>query len=196
MSNIYYDGMYAPKGGKYSNSYPLPKPDSPQKYDKNGKKIRRKLPGGLHSYYLLPIQMTPGRASGNSRRHGDASPEVQRKAIDTIIEAAKNHGLTNRETAHVLAIAFVESGFNPDAAAGTTTAAGLGQFVRKTGWGYGLDDTNRFELKSNADALVCVFRAKPTAVPVRCRPAFRSDGDQHSGGKPTAVPEQSDRLFV
>jgi len=101
--------------------------------------------------------MTPGRASGNSRRHGDASPEVQRKAIDTIIEAAKNHGLTNRETAHVLAIAFVESGFNPDAAAGTTTAAGLGQFVRKTGWGYGLDDTNRFELKSNADALVCHF---------------------------------------
>ena len=42
----------------------------------------------------------------------------------------------------------------------------------------------------------CVFRAKPTAVPARCRPAFRSDGDQHSGGKPTTVPEQSDRLFV
>jgi len=157
MSNIYYDGMHASKGGAYKKPESLPAPDPPQKYDKKGKKIPIKLPGGLHSYYTLPITHALGRPYGKSRRHGDASPEVQNKAIDAIIEAAKKHGLTNRETAHVLAIAFVESGFNPDAAAGTTTATSLGQFVRGTGWNYGLNDTNRFELKSNADALVRHF---------------------------------------
>ena len=154
MSNIYYDGMHAQKGGAYKKPESLPDPDPPQKFDKKGKKIPIKLPGGLHSYYTLPISHALGRPYGKSRRHGDASPEVQNKAINAIIEAAKKHELTQRETAHVLAIAFVESGFNPDAAAGTTTAAGLGQFVRGTGWGYGLNDTNRFELKSSADALV------------------------------------------
>lgn len=154
MSNINYNGMYAPKGAPYNKPEPLPEPDPPQLHDKNGKKIQIKLPGGIRSYYTLPRQITPGRAIGESRIHGDASHEVQKKSIDAIIEAAKNHGLSQRETAHVLAIAYVEAGFNPDAAAGTTTAAGLGQFVRATGWGYGLNDTNRFELKPNVDALI------------------------------------------
>lgn len=154
MPNVYYDGMYAPKGDRYSNPLPLPKPDPKPKYDKNGNKIPTKLPKDDVSYYLLPIQINPGRAIGNSRRHGDASHDVQKKSIDAFIDAAKVHGLTQRETAHVLAIAYVESGFNPDAAAGTTTATSLGQFIRGTGWNYGLNDTNRFELKPNADALV------------------------------------------
>ena len=41
-----------------------------------------------------------------------------------------------------------------------------------------------------------VFRLKPTTVPAGCRPAFRFDGDRHSGRKPTAVPVQADRLFM
>lgn len=139
MADIYYEGMYSSKGGAYKNPLPLPDPKKPKQKS---------------SYYRLPRQLTPGRAVGNSRIHGDASHEVQKKAIDAIIVAAKNHGLNQRETAHVLAIAYVESGFNPDAAAGTTTAAGLGQFVRGTGKGYGLNDTNRFELVPNSDALV------------------------------------------
>lgn len=154
MSDINYDGMYSPKGGAYRKPLPLPPPDPPPKYDAKGKKKKSKLPRGNYSYYTLPIAHSPGRAAGNSRRHGDASHDVQKKSIDAIIEAAKKHGLTQRETAHVLAIGRVESGFNPDAAAGTTTASGLGQFVRATGWWYGINDTNRFELKSNADALV------------------------------------------
>lgn len=156
MSKINYDGIYAPKGPRYKKPKPLPKPDPPQKYDKKGKKIKTRskdLPVG-GSYYTLPILLTPGRAAGNSRRHGDAPHEVQKKSIDAIIEAAKKQGLSQRETAHVLAIAFVESGFNPDAAAGTTTATSLGQFIRPTGWYYGLNDTNRFEINPNADALV------------------------------------------
>ncbi len=43
---------------------------------------------------------------------------------------------------------------------------------------------------------LCVFRSKPTGVPAGSRPAFRFDGDRHSGRMPTAFPELSDRLFV
>lgn len=34
MSNIYYDGMYAPKGGPYNNPLPLAKPELKTKHDK------------------------------------------------------------------------------------------------------------------------------------------------------------------
>jgi putative chitinase len=62
--------------------------------------------------------------------------------------------LTDRQLALTLAIARVESGFNPDAAAGTTSALGLGQFVDRTGTAYGLDEHNRFDSQAQADALV------------------------------------------
>ncbi len=91
---------------------------------------------------------------GNSRKWGDASFEVQQTAIDAIITTADRYGLGSRDIAHVLAIAYQESGFNPDAAAGTTTASGLGQFIDKTGRGYGLNDENRFDIQANAKALV------------------------------------------
>jgi putative chitinase len=54
----------------------------------------------------------------------------------------------------VLAIAHTESGFNPDAAAGTTSASGLGQFVDKTGEAYSLNDNNRWDVNAQADSLV------------------------------------------
>ncbi|WP_082124307.1 XVIPCD domain-containing protein [Lysobacter capsici] len=106
------------------------------------------------SHYNDPIDQTPGRPAGNSRIWGDASPEVQSEAIDALIAASEKAGLTPRQTAHVLAIARAESGFNPDAAAGTTTAMGLGQFVDKTGAGYGINDGNRGDLSKQAEALV------------------------------------------
>jgi len=107
-------------------------------------------PDGTH--YDDPID---GSAEhGNSRKWGDASFDVQRQAIDAIVEAASHHDLSPREIAHVLAIAYQESGFNPDAAAGTTTASGVGQFIDKTGEKYGLNDTNRFDIHANAEALV------------------------------------------
>lgn len=153
---VYYDGMYGEKGGAYNDPKPIPQPDPIPRRDRNGNEIRireRNLPRG-GSYYTLPLQLTPGRAAGYSRRWGDASHGVQKKSIDAIIAAAKSHGLNMRETAHVLAIAFVESGFNPDSAAGTTTATSFGQFIRATGWTYGLNDSNRFELTPNAEAIV------------------------------------------
>lgn len=156
MGSESYKGIFAPKGKGYPDPLPLPLPDPAPEYDNKGKKKPIKLPKG-GSYYALPIIRGASRAAGNSRIHGDASHDVQKKAIDAIIEAANKHKLGQRETAYVLAMARVESGFNPDAAAGTTTASGLGQFVRATGWGYGLNDSNRFDLTSNADALVRHF---------------------------------------
>lgn len=105
------------------------------------------------SHYNDPIP-NDGKPHGHSRRHGDASPAVQAHVIESIIDECVKRGLSKEDTAHVLAIARVESGFNPDAAAGQSSASGVGQFIAKTGAGYGLNDTNRFDLNSNVRALV------------------------------------------
>jgi putative chitinase len=108
------------------------------------------------SHYREPIDESRP-LHGASRRWGDASPEVQSRVIDSLIESSRDAGLTPRETAHVLAIARVESGFNPDAAAGTTSASGLGQFIDRTGKHYGLNNANRFDVDAQSDALVAHF---------------------------------------
>lgn len=108
------------------------------------------------SHYREPIDESRP-LHGQSRRWGDASPEVQSRVIDSLIESSREAGLTPRETAYVLAIARVESGFNPDAAAGTTSASGLGQFIDRTGKHYGLNNANRFDVDSQSDALVAHF---------------------------------------
>ncbi|MFK3740898.1 LysM peptidoglycan-binding domain-containing protein [Massilia sp. TN1-12] len=111
-----------------------------------------------HSAYLVPVDTRPGRLAGNSRIWGDASQEVQRKVIDAIIAAAKKDGFNIRRMAMLLAMAKIESGFNPDAAAGTTSASGLGQFIKKTGAAYGLDASNRFEVGPSISALIAYFK--------------------------------------
>lgn len=95
-----------------------------------------------------------GQLRGNSRIWGDATQATQRASIEAIRAAAKLAGMTAEQEAMVLAIAYVESGFNPDAAAGTTSAQGLGQFIRKTGEAYGLTDANRWDVNEQARALV------------------------------------------
>jgi hypothetical protein len=107
-----------------------------------------------HSHYRQPIDRSPGRLAGHSRIWGDASPEVQSRVIDGLIEASRDAGLDARQTALVLAIVRVESGFNPDAAAGTTSAFGLGQFIDRTGAAYGIDDTNRHDVALQSRAVV------------------------------------------
>ena len=106
-----------------------------------------------HSLYSTPI-IDNGQPRGNSRIRGDASIEVQRASIEAIRSEASKAGMTLDQEAMVLAIAYVESGFNPDAAAGTTSAQGLGQFIRKTGAHYGLTDANRWDVQQQARALV------------------------------------------
>ncbi|WP_421047887.1 lytic transglycosylase domain-containing protein [Paraburkholderia sp. A1RI-2L] len=129
---IHYDVMYAPRGPAYRDE-----------------QIRS------YSHYNVPIDNSPGRLAGNSRRHGDANKEVQKGVIDLIVDAAKAHGLDRNDTVMVLAMARVESGFNPDAAAGTTSASGVGQFVDLTARPYRIvTDAQRFDAKIGADALV------------------------------------------
>ena len=78
------------------------------------------------------VDLSIGRLAGNSRIHGDASQEVQGRVIDLMVEVGVRYKLSYRDIAHMLLLAKVESGFNPDAAAGTTSAAGLGQFTKAT----------------------------------------------------------------
>jgi hypothetical protein len=121
-----------------------------------------------YSHYNDPVDTSNGRAHGNSRRSGDASEEVQARVIDTLIEICLKYGLSKADAAYVLATAATESGFNPDAAAGTTSASGLGQFVKDTGIKYGLTtNAERFDIEKGGDALVVPAAAsglKPDSV--------------------------------
>ena len=78
------------------------------------------------------IDKAVGRIAGRSRIHGDIEPLMQDRVIDLIIEIATRYKMSYRDIAHILLITKIESGFNPDAAAGTTSAAGLGQYTTDT----------------------------------------------------------------
>ena len=109
------------------------------------------------SHYDNAIDRSPGRAAGNSRIWGDATAATQAATIEALVRASQAAHLDNHQTALVLAIARTESGFNPDAAAGTTSASGLGQFVDRTGAAYGLGNANRWNVDAQATALVHHF---------------------------------------
>ena len=72
------------------------------------------------------------RIAGKSRIHGDIEPLMQDRVIDLLIEIATRYKMAYKDIAHILLFAKIESGFNPDAAAGTTSAAGLWQYTAKT----------------------------------------------------------------
>lgn len=78
------------------------------------------------------IDKPAGALAGLSRIHGDASPQVQDRIIDILVEIGARYKLPYRDIAHMLLFCKIESGFNPDAAAGTTSAAGLGQYTKAT----------------------------------------------------------------
>lgn len=63
---------------------------------------------------------------------GDAPADVKEAVVNMIINEGRKAGLSDRDIAILLAIAYVESGFSPDAAARTTTASGVGQFIDNT----------------------------------------------------------------
>lgn len=112
-----------------------------------------------YSHYKQAVDHSPGRLAGRSRVWGDAPLEVQKAVIDKLIAAGKGAGMNVRRVAMLLAMVKIESGFNPDAAAGTTSASGLGQFINDTGRAYGLNNTNRFDVDANVKAVVKYFQA-------------------------------------
>lgn len=107
-----------------------------------------------YSYYNKPIVFKEGGLRGNSRIAGDASEEIQTRSMEAIVEQGIASGMTDREIGLTLAIARHESGFNPDAAAGTSSASGLGQFINNTGKAYGITDETRWDIGTQAKALV------------------------------------------
>lgn len=106
------------------------------------------------SSYPTRLAATSVNNGGNSRRWGDANPIVQQSAILSIQQSAAAFGASRLETAWMLAIARVESGFNPDAAAGTTSAAGLGQLTNAARKDVGLARSLRFSIEGGATGLV------------------------------------------
>ncbi len=111
------------------------------------------------SHYNDPILTSKGTLAGNSRIWGDAPIATQTAAINALTQAAAAQNLTTGDTALLLSIVRYESGFNPDAAAGTTSASGLGQFTDSTGAGYGITASNRWDISAQVKATVDYFVA-------------------------------------
>jgi hypothetical protein len=77
---------------------------------------------------------------------------TQSEGVKAILFEARKAGLSLEDQAVLLAIANIESGFNPAAQAGTTSACGLFQFVEKTGEMYNLSATDCMDPWLNARA--------------------------------------------
>jgi len=108
-----------------------------------------------HSRFNTPIEIRQNM--GNSSAWADANDEVKLNSINQILHEAIKQKMSLNEAIFALSVAHIESGFNPDAAAGTSSASGIGQFINKTGELYGLDDSNRFDIEAGSKALVSLL---------------------------------------
>lgn len=72
--------------------------------------------------------MTPS-SLGNSRKWGDANEAVQFAVQKEIVQQAAQANLSQRDTANLLSLAEVESGFNPDAATPQHQSSASGVFA-------------------------------------------------------------------
>jgi len=137
-------------GGNDTTSVPESTPDLPPLEERlYGKKGTGKNEVVSHSYYDDPLDV-----EGFTRSAGGAPKEEQEKAIRTIIETGRSLDASDEEIAYALATARTESGFNIYAAARSSSAYGLGQFIDKTGKAYGLNQENRDDLQMQAQALI------------------------------------------
>lgn len=118
--------------------------------------LARNKNGKLITHYKEPIA-NDGQPHGNSRGWGDVSLEVQREVVTRLINRAIERGYSDEDISIMLAIVQRESGFNPDAAAGTTSASGLGQFIEKTGQGFGLKPKTIFDIDANIGAIFRIY---------------------------------------
>jgi hypothetical protein len=104
------------------------------------------------SYFDSPL--IEGDLRGNSRRAGDVSPAVQQEIVNKIVDVGSKLGMTDYEIAYTLATVRYESGFNPDAAAKSSSARGLGQFIDKTGKSYGIFPENQWDVDMQVQAVL------------------------------------------
>jgi hypothetical protein len=86
------------------------------------------------------------------------TPQQKSAIIDKIINAGSAAGLSQHETAHVLALVNFESGFNPNAANPASSASGLGQFNDSTGAKYSLVGEDIWNVDLQVTAVVKHFQ--------------------------------------
>ncbi len=110
------------------------------------------------SHYNEPILLEGKRVHGRSRNWGDAEQSVRLAAMNEIIQQSTKAGLDKAETAFALAVARVESGFNPDAASRVSSAAGIGQFIDATAKAFGISSKQRFDLAANVKAMIAYLK--------------------------------------
>lgn len=137
--------------------------------------ILNKKRGGIYriikpySHYKDPI-VSNENYRGRSRVWADADLEVQERVVEDFVKImrsepfkrrsptpqynGKTETLDERFISLCIAIMRIESGFNLDAAAGTTSAASLGQFVKGTRTAYGIGKSNLWDFNANARALI------------------------------------------
>lgn len=120
-----------------------------------GSKVPQRIVTASYSNYRDPIDQSTSRLAGYSREYGAASSENQMKVIKMILD--KSSHLSSEDQAILLGMARIESGFNPDAAAKSTSAAGVFQFINSTGRAYGLNESNRFDAESNVTAGIKLY---------------------------------------
>jgi len=85
-----------------------------------------------YSHYREAIQLGHDGLQGRSRKWGDADLVVQAIVVDRVVKMCREARFTERETCLAVALCRVEAGLNPDAAAGISSACGLGQFIDDT----------------------------------------------------------------
>ena len=110
---------------------------------------------------------------GLSRRWGDAPKEVKETVRSIILKESKQ--LSTEDQALLLAIAHLESGFNPSAKAPTTSAAGVFQIVKKTGLALGLLPEERYDATLNIRAGIELFRENAARVKRRGKDLTREE---------------------
>jgi membrane-bound lytic murein transglycosylase MltF len=90
-----------------------------------------------------------------NRNWGAAAIETKEEVAAILCNQTEQLSAEDRETA--LAIAYFESGFNPEAKAQTTSASGIFQIVRDTARKLGLRDSDVFDAKKNIQAGIKLF---------------------------------------
>lgn len=117
-----------------------------------GKKGVQEGKVAAQSYFNEPI--ITGDLRGNSRKAGDVTPAVQQEIVNKIVEYGSRLDMSDYQIAYALATARYESGFNPDAAAKSSSARGLGQFINSTGENYGITSANQWDVDTQIQALL------------------------------------------
>jgi putative chitinase len=108
-----------------------------------------------YSHYNQPLEK--GGIRGYSRIWGDAPRETQSTVISQILTVGRRMKFNDEELAFALSVARTESGFNPDAAAGTTSASGVGQLIDRTAENLGVRGDMRFDVKENVNGFLSLL---------------------------------------